>query len=84
MWQSLSIAYRFKTVTPAVALIAVASALIAAPIVIRVIATAAYLTDGYAVIIYLLVEMVCQAGHAVIKTHWNTAENINQPFTYCI
>ena len=54
MWQSLSIAYRFKSGTPAVTLIAVASALIAAPIVIRVIATAAYLTDGYAVIAYFI------------------------------
>lgn len=76
--------YRFKTVTPAVALIAVASALIAAPVVIGVFTAAADFTDSYTVIIYLLVEMVCQAGHAVIKTHWNTAENINQPFTYCV
>ena len=77
-------AYRFKTVTPAVALIAVTSALIAAPVVIGVFTAAADFTDCYAVIIYLLIEMVFQAGHAVIKTHWNTAENINQPFTYCV
>ena len=45
MWQSFSIAYRFKIVTPAVALIAVASALIAAPVVIGVFTAAADFTD---------------------------------------
>lgn len=43
--QSLSIAYRFKSGTPAVTLIAVASAHIAAPIVIGVFTAATDFTD---------------------------------------
>lgn len=43
--QSFSIAHRFKIVTPAVTLIAVASALIAAPVVIGVFTAAADFTD---------------------------------------
>ena len=46
MWQSFSIAYRFKIVTPAVTLIAGASALIATPVVIGVFTAAADFTDG--------------------------------------
>ena len=45
MWQSFSIAYRFEIVTPSVTLIAVAIALIAAPVVIGVFAAAADFTD---------------------------------------
>ena len=46
MWQSFSIAYRFKIVTPAVTLIAGAGALIAAPVVIGVFAAAADFADS--------------------------------------
>ena len=65
MWQSFSIAHRFKSVTPAVALIAVASALIAAPVVIGVFTTAADFTDGYAVIAYFV--LVFATYHVMVS-----------------
>ena len=65
LWQSFSIAYRFKIVTPAVTLIAVASAMIAAPVVIGVFTAAADFTDGYAVIAYFV--LVFATYHVVVS-----------------
>ena len=65
MWQSFSIAYRFKIVTPAVTLIAGAGALIAAPVIIGVFTAATDFTDGYAVIAYFV--LVFATYHVVVS-----------------
>lgn len=93
--QSLSIVHRFKIVTPAVALIAVASAYIAAPVVIGVFTASADFADGYAVIAYFVLIFatyhvvifafaIQQAVQIIIMRFQHTTENIDQPYAYCV